>query len=154
MTESDSRLRGEKTSAPEKGFALIVKPFEQFVRDQKTAGTLLLVCTLVALTIPARSPPAFVRRSRQLRDEFEDIDTGNAVASPILAEPEQHSVIEQLQETAAEVTIPLQLWERALEHPIALFVLPLFALVNAGIAVDPAAHCPHYSVIHWHWGLC
>jgi Na+/H+ antiporter NhaA len=69
-----------------------------------------------------------------LLDEFEDIDTGNGVVSPILAEPEQHSVVEQLQETAAEATIPLQLWERALEHPIALFALPLFALVNAGIA--------------------
>lgn len=97
---------------------------------------------LVAMTIPARparSPRAFVRRSRKLLDEFEAIETGNDAASSILAEPEQHGVVEQLQKTASEAATPLQLWERALEHPVALFVLPLFALVNAGISVDPAA---------------
>ena len=57
----------------------------------------------------------------------------------ILAEPQKHTVVERLQETAAQATTPLQLWERALEHPVALFVLPLFALVNAGIVVEPAA---------------
>jgi len=97
---------------------------------------------LVAITIPARparSPRAFVRRSRQLIDEFETIENDGEAVSPILAEPEQHEVVEQLQETAAEATTPLQLWERTLEHPVALFVLPLFALANAGIAVEPAA---------------
>ncbi len=97
---------------------------------------------LVAMTVPARpvrSAHAFVRQGRRLLDEFEAIETRGNVASPILAEPEQHGVVEQLQQTAAEATTPLQLWERALEHPVALFVLPLFALVNAGIAVEPAS---------------
>ncbi len=97
---------------------------------------------LVAITVPARparSPHAFVRRSRQLIDEFEKIETSRDSTPPVLAEPKKHTVIERLQETAAQATTPLQLWERALEHPVALFVLPLFALVNAGIAVQPAA---------------
>jgi NhaA family Na+:H+ antiporter len=96
---------------------------------------------LVAMTVPARpahSTRTFIRRSRQLLDEFEAIETREETASPILAEPEKHAVVERLQETAAEATTPLQLWERALEHPVALFVLPLFALVNAGIRVEPA----------------
>ena len=41
MRETKSRLRGETTSALEKGFARVVKPFEQFIRDQKTASALL-----------------------------------------------------------------------------------------------------------------
>lgn len=97
---------------------------------------------LVAMTVPARParpPRALVLRSRQLLDEFEAIEAEGETASPILAEPEQHSVVEKLQETAAQATTPLQLWERALEHPVALFVLPLFALVNAGVAIVPAA---------------
>jgi len=101
-----------------------------------------LAGVLVALTVPARparSQHAFVRRSRQLLDEFEHIEAIEEAASPMLAEPEKHSVVEQLQDNAAKAATPLQLWERTLEHPVALFVLPLFALVNAGIVIDVAA---------------
>jgi NhaA family Na+:H+ antiporter len=94
---------------------------------------------LVAMTVPARprrSPRAFVRQSRLLIDEFEKIDADKDAQSPVLAQPEKHRVVERLQENTAEVTTPLQLWERALEHPVVLFVLPLFALINAGIVVD------------------
>jgi len=94
---------------------------------------------LVAMIIPARpkrSTRAFVRRSRELLDEFEAIENEETETTPVLAEPVKHQVMENLQQTAAQATTPLQLWERALEHPVALFVLPLFALVNAGISVD------------------
>jgi NhaA family Na+:H+ antiporter len=94
---------------------------------------------LVAATVPARaklSPRFFLRRSRHLIAEFEAIER-HAESPLILSEPEKHAVVERLQDTAAKATTPLQLWERALEHPIALLVLPLFALVNAGIEVRP-----------------
>lgn len=97
---------------------------------------------LVAVIVPARparSPRAFVRRSRELIDRFEQLEAAEDTAPPILAEPDKHHVVERLQETAAEATTPLQLWERALNHPVALFVLPLFALANAGIVLDPEA---------------
>lgn len=57
MTETGSRLRGETSSALEKGFARVVTPFEQFIRDQKTASVLLLASILIALII-ANSPLA------------------------------------------------------------------------------------------------
>ncbi len=95
---------------------------------------------LVALTVPARprhGTRSFLHRSRRLIDEFEAIEANAGEASaPILAEPEKHAVVEQLQDTAAKATTPLQQWERAYEYPVALFVLPLFALVNAGIHVE------------------
>ncbi len=97
---------------------------------------------LVAMIVPARpkrSTRAFVRRSRELLDEFEAIENEETETTPVLAEPGKHEVVENLQQTASQATTPLQLWERALEHPVALFVLPLFALVNAGIAVDLSA---------------
>jgi Na+:H+ antiporter, NhaA family len=94
---------------------------------------------LVAMIVPARpkrSTRAFVRRSRELLDEFEAIENKEEDTTPVLAKPDKHEVLENLQQTAAQATTPLQLWERALEHPVALFVLPLFALINAGITVD------------------
>jgi NhaA family Na+:H+ antiporter len=57
MNKSSTRLRGEATSTLEKGFASVVTPFQEFIRDQKTASLLLLACTLLALVI-ANSPLA------------------------------------------------------------------------------------------------
>jgi NhaA family Na+:H+ antiporter len=100
---------------------------------------------LVAKTVPARasrSPQNFVRRSRQLINEFESIEQQEDKASSALAEPLKHDVVEQLQDAAAQSTTPLQLWENSLNHPVALFVLPLFAMANASIELNIAA-LPH-----------
>jgi NhaA family Na+:H+ antiporter len=96
---------------------------------------------LVAFTIPARPKVGqnlFLQQTRQLVDEFESIENSKQTDEPILAEQDKHLVLEQVEDTAAKASTPLQRWERALEYPVALFVLPVFALVNAGIPVDTA----------------
>ena len=45
-------------------------------------------------------------------------------------------VAEQVQDTVEKATTPLQRWERYLETPVALLVMPVFALANAGIPVN------------------
>lgn len=93
---------------------------------------------LAALTVPARpkrGPQWFLRRTRKLLGEFESIE--KASTHPILGEEEQHGVVEQVRKTAGTAMTPLRRWENALEHPVVLFVLPLFALANAGIATNP-----------------
>jgi NhaA family Na+:H+ antiporter len=65
---------------------------------------------LVAMIVPARpkrSTRAFVMRSRELIDEFEAIDNKEE-AMPVLAEPEKHEVLENLQQTAEQAATPLQ----------------------------------------------
>lgn len=54
----------------------------------------------------------------------------------VLEDAKQHAVLEEMQEITQEATTPLQRWESKLEVPIALIVLPLFALVNAGIPIN------------------
>jgi NhaA family Na+:H+ antiporter len=95
---------------------------------------------LVALTVPARpkrSPGWFVQRTHRLADEFEVMEKKSD--RPLLGEEEQHAVAESLQDTVEKATTPLRRWERYLERPIALVVMPVFALANAGIPIDVQA---------------
>ena len=92
---------------------------------------------LVALTVPARpkrGPRWFVQRTHRLVDEFETIERKSD--KPLLGEEAQHEVAERVQETVEKATTPLQRWERYLERPIALLVMPVFALANAGVPLD------------------
>jgi NhaA family Na+:H+ antiporter len=95
---------------------------------------------LVAMTVPARprsGPGWFVRQTRKLLQEFQEIEKRSE--RPILGEERQHAVVESLQETAKEASTPLRRWERFLEYPVLLLIMPVFALTNAGIPIDPAS---------------
>jgi len=92
---------------------------------------------LVALTVPARpkrGPAWFIRQTRELADRFARMERKSA--GPLLGEAAQHAVAERVQETAEMATTPLQRWENYLETPVALLVMPVFALANAGIPVS------------------
>jgi len=92
---------------------------------------------LVALTVPARpkrGPDWFVNQTHELADEFASLERESA--RPLLGEEAQHAVAEQVQDTVEKATTPLQRWEGYLETPVALLVMPVFALANAGIPVS------------------
>lgn len=92
---------------------------------------------LVALTVPARPKRGsdwFVKRTHELADEFASMEQKSV--KPLLGEEAQHAVAERVQDTVEKATTPLQRWERYLESPVALLVMPVFALANAGIPVN------------------
>jgi NhaA family Na+:H+ antiporter len=94
---------------------------------------------LVAITVPARpkrDPFWFIGRTTRLIDRFEDIEQQKNKPVPVLADEEQHEIVENVQSAAEKASTPLKRWERALKHPVALFVLPIFAITNAGIHID------------------
>lgn len=97
---------------------------------------------LVALTVPARAKRSgnwFIKRLRRLTREFEKIETRKKRDETILAHDKQHRLVEKVRETVNKTATPLQHWQRLLAHPVSLLVLPIFALVNAGIPVDTDA---------------
>jgi len=54
----------------------------------------------------------------------------------VIEDKKQHTIIEEFKETAKEASTPLQRLETFLDLPISLFVLPVFALFNAGIVLN------------------
>ena len=102
---------------------------------------------LLALTVPARralDEAWFARRSRELITEFERVGKPDE-----LTHTEQLHVLHELQRHAADVQAPLQRMVHGLHPLIAHFVVPVFALANAGVDLrgtlgdaiaHPAAH--------------
>jgi NhaA family Na+:H+ antiporter len=94
---------------------------------------------LVALAIPARSrisQRSFIARIRKQILAFEKND---AVDSGILKSQEQHRQMSDMGETVRSASTPLQQWDSILVNPIAIVVLPVFALFNAGIHLSADA---------------
>ena len=93
---------------------------------------------LIAVMVPARPQHGrgwFVRSSRDLIGRLERLH-GRRRDQGILSDLNQHATVEALQEVARSATTPLRRWERALERPVLLLILPLFALTNAGIPLS------------------
>jgi len=101
----------------------------------------------LALTIPARrelDEREFTARGRALLDEFDRVGDPDP-----LTNAQQLEVVHELQQHACAVQAPLQRMEHALHPMIAHFIVPVFALANAGVDVraglaeaieHPAAH--------------
>ena len=90
---------------------------------------------LLALVIPARAhadPEKFIRHSRSLIDDFEDaIEPGKKA----LGNDIQQSLLLSLRVAAERAGTPLRRLENILGPWSAFFVMPIFALANAGVAL-------------------
>lgn len=105
-----------------------------FIEEAGIHGTIAGI--VVAFLIPSRpkkGPIQFLKRTRVLLRYFELRKKKQPL---ILEDQKQHAVLEEVQEIALQATTPLQRWASKLELPISLIVLPLFALVNAGIPIN------------------
>ncbi len=102
-----------------------------------------LAGVLTALTIPAGSrvdPRRFSGRVRGLMDDYDEACRHSDCTSgpTVMANTAQHSILQTLENGVHLVESPLQRLEHALHLPVALLIIPLFALANAGIPIDAA----------------
>ncbi len=91
---------------------------------------------LAALTIPARtqlSGPQFLSKGKALIERFEQV---MSPGEPPLANKERHKVGQHLKTAVEKVETPLQQLEYALHPWVMVVIMPLFALANAGVALD------------------
>jgi NhaA family Na+:H+ antiporter len=86
----------------------------------------------VALTIPARpklsSGKLLVKAKKTLNSMQE-----KAKPIDVLASRTDHEQVLEMRDFAERASTPLRRWEDALGLPVALFILPLFVLANAGV---------------------
>ena len=86
----------------------------------------------IAFTVPARPKVA----TGKLLDGAKSIITSiqkNTEEIDVLASRQDHDQVLEVRNYAERASTPLRRWEDALEMPVTLFILPMFALANAGV---------------------
>lgn len=86
----------------------------------------------IALTVPARSKLAPRKLLANAKSTISSMQKKKAEVD-VLGSRQDHEQIMAVRDFAERASTPLRRWEDALDLPVALFVLPLFALVNVGV---------------------
>lgn len=94
---------------------------------------------LAAMTIPANArinTEAFLDRSRQILDSYEQAGEADYPSESILTNGERQEALAELGDTVEAAGAPLQRMERALHAWVAYAIVPIFALANAGVRIE------------------
>ena len=102
---------------------------------------------LLAFLIPchtAVNQREFLQHGRALLDHFER--AAETAPFEILADGEQQSAVEALEDACEKVQPPLHRLEQALHPWVTFAIMPLFALANAGVALSGAPGIPQITI--------
>lgn len=104
---------------------------------------------LAALTVPTK-PVAdthwFTQSMERLLNRFKKLDRND---SSILEVKRQHELAQAAEVISKTATTPVQRWQSKLIKPIGLVVLPLFALLNAGVELPDSMTSIADKSIFW-----
>ncbi|MBI4829880.1 MAG: Na+/H+ antiporter NhaA [Nitrospinae bacterium] len=93
---------------------------------------------ILAAAIPVRPQFEPARFSRKVRGLVDNFDAARHDDTTVLLTGEQHVIINTLAEGVRKVQPPLSRLEHSLHMPVEYFIMPLFALLNAGAPVTMA----------------
>ncbi len=91
---------------------------------------------LLAFVVPATSrynTRDFLVNGKELLDEF---DLEGEEGPNVLANEERQNIVQTLEGTCAKVLTPLQRFEHSLNPWVSFFIMPVFALANAGVPLQ------------------
>lgn len=93
---------------------------------------------LAAFTVPCMpkvNARDFSDKIRYLIDKFDRLYNGRTV---LLNNDRQRAVAMTMENVVSRVKSPLQSLEQSMHIPVAFIILPIFALANAGVIIDPS----------------
>lgn len=90
---------------------------------------------MIAMTVPARPKTGSVQSLRMVKTILRVLQRKGKPVD-VLGSREDHQYLQEVRALAESATTPLRRWEDALHLPVAIFILPLFALTNAGISIS------------------
>ncbi len=89
----------------------------------------------VAFTVPARPKLASDILLDSAKSKIKSMRNEEKVVD-VLANRQDHDHVLEVRNFAERASTPLRRWEDALGMPVALFILPMFALANAGVVFE------------------
>ncbi len=95
-----------------------------------------LAGVLGAFTIPARSkynPALFISR---IKEQISNFASHQKAGTSLMTNDKLHAIVETIEDSVINVQTPLQRLEQLWHIPVAFFIIPVFALFNAGITVQ------------------
>lgn len=101
-----------------------------YIHNSGIHGT--LAGLLTAAAIPARSRIGQRSFIDKIKQQIADFELRKQSGQTMLRAQGQHQIAADIQESVREVSTPLQRWHASIEMPVAIIVLPLFALFYAG----------------------
>lgn len=91
---------------------------------------------LLALAVPARSQIGQRSFIEKMKLQLFDFEQGKRSGEIMLESNSQHELADAMGSTIRAASTPLQRWHSGLATPVAIIVLPLFALFNAGVPLS------------------
>lgn len=91
---------------------------------------------LLALAVPARSQIGQRRFIEKMKLQILDFEQGKNFGKKMLQSNRQHQLANAMGSTIRAASTPLQRWHSGFVTPVAIIVLPLFALFNAGVPLS------------------
>ncbi|TFH36916.1 MAG: Na+/H+ antiporter NhaA [Bacteroidia bacterium] len=102
---------------------------------------------LLAFTIPIRQKIDFKTYARNLKTLSSDICESSNTSGPLLSN-RQIELIDDLEDWTTQVQSPLQHLEHKLHNWVAYFIMPLFALSNAGVSLSAGLNLDYSLMIN------
>jgi NhaA family Na+:H+ antiporter len=90
---------------------------------------------LLAFTIPVSSRINTMKFKNETENLLKDFDNAGEHGEDVLTNSERMTIIDQIENNCEKILTPLQRFEHGLHPWVSFFIMPVFALANAGVTI-------------------